>query len=161
VCERDVTYKISQELARLLQQNGATVLFSRNDAASVPEIEERRLNAYELKPDMFVSIHCDSSSSASSNGSSAYYYKNYSGPLAFAIAENLPLSVKSATGYNMKNGGAHYYPFLVTRIENCPAVLVECGFISNKADFNIINTDKGRKAIAQGIYNGIIEYYGY
>ena len=61
----------------------------------------------------------------------------------------------------MKNGGAHYYPFLVTRIENCPAVLVECGFISNKADFNIINTDKGRKAIAQGIYNGIIEYYGY
>ena len=161
VYERDVTYKISQELARLLQQNGATVLFSRNDAASVPEIEERRLNAYELKPDMFVSIHCDSSSSASSNGSSAYYYKNYSGPLAFAIAENLPLSVKSATGYNMKNGGAHYYPFLVTRIENCPAVLVECGFISNKADFNIINTDKGRKAIAQGIYNGIIEYYGY
>jgi len=161
VYERDVTYKISLELKKLLEKQGATVLFTRDDGKSVPEIEERRLNAYELNPDMFVSIHCDSSASKSTKGSSVYYYKNYSGPLAYAIAEKLPKAIKSSTGYAMNDRGAHFYPFLVTRIENCPSVLVECGFISNADDFKIINSDSGRKAIAKGIYEGIVEYYGY
>ena len=161
VYEKDVTYKMALELKKLLEARGATVLFSRNDAASVPEIEERRLNTYKLNPDLFISIHCDSSESKSSNGSSVYYYKNYSGPLAFAIAKSLPAAVKSETGYGMQNKGAHFYPFLVTRIEVCPSVLVECGFISNSSDFRIINSASGRKAIAKGIYNGILDYYGY
>lgn len=161
VYERDVTYKIATELSKLLEAKGATVLFSRDNSASVPEIEERRINTYTLNPDMFISIHCDSSSSASSNGSSVYYYKNYSGPLAFAISKTLPGTVKANMGYAMQNKGAHFYPFLVARVETCPAVLVECGFISNASDFKIINSKKGQKAIAKGIYEGILDYYGY
>jgi N-acetylmuramoyl-L-alanine amidase len=159
VFERDVTYKISQELKSLLEKSGATVIFTRDNSKSVPEIEERRLEAYSVNPDMFVSIHCDSSESKLANGSSVYYYKNYSGPLAFAVSKNLPAAVKSQTGYAMQNKGAHFYPFLVIRLETCPSVLVECGFISNADDFKIINSDKGRKAIAKGIYDGIVEYY--
>ncbi len=159
VFERDVTYKISQELKSLLEKSGATVIFTRDNSKSVPEIEERRLEAYSVNPDMFVSIHCDSSDSKSAKGSSVYYYKNYSGPLAFAVSKKLPAAVKSQTGYAMQNKGAHFYPFLVTRLETCPSVLVECGFISNADDFKIINSDKGRKAIAKGIYDGIVEYY--
>ncbi len=161
VYERDVTYKISQELATLLKNKGATVIYSRKDGKVVPELKERRLNTYDKNPDMFISIHCDSSTSKSANGSSVYYYKNYSGPLAFAISKTLPSSVKSVAGYAMQNKGAHYYPFYVTRIENCPSVLVECGFISNANDFKIINSTKGRKALAMGIYEGILKYYGY
>ena len=159
VFERDVTYKISQELKSLLEKSGATVIFTRDNSKSVPEIEERRLEAYSVNPDMFVSIHCDSSDSKSAKGSSVYYYKNYSGPLAIAVSKKLPAAVKSQTGYAMQNKGAHFYPFLVTRLETCPSVLVECGFISNADDFKIINSDKGRKAIAKGIYDGIVEYY--
>lgn len=161
VYERDVTYKIATELSNLLEAKGATVLFSRDNSASVPEIEERRINTYTLNPDMFISIHCDSSSSSSANGSSVYYYKNYSGPLAFAISKTLPGIVKTNTGYAMQNKGAHFYPFLVTRVETCPSVLVECGFISNASDFKIINSRKGQKAIAKGIYEGVLDYYGY
>ena len=161
VFEKDVTYKIATELSALLEAQGATVLFSRDNSSSVPEIEERRLNTYSLNPDMFISIHCDSSDSSSANGSSVYYYKNYSGPLAFAISKSLPGAVKSSTGYAMKNKGAHFYPFLVTRVETCPSVLVECGFISNSSDFKIINSSSGRKAIAKGIYEGVMDYYGY
>lgn len=161
VYERDVTYKIALELKTLFEKQGATVLFSRDDSKSVPEIEERRLNTYALNPDMFISIHCDASDSKSMKGSSVYYYKNYSGPLAFSISKTLPAAVKNVMGYDMSNRGAHFYPFLVTRVENCPSVLVECGFITNTDDFNIINSTKGRKAIAMGIYEGVVEYYGY
>lgn len=175
VYEKDITYKISLQLKNYLEKAGATVIFSRDDSASVPEIEERRITAMKKNPDLFVSIHLDSSTAKSAHGSSVYYYKNYSGPLAYCIAESLSSTDKKEAGYNMKNRGAHFYPFMVTRIENCPAVLVECGFISNTTaittpsdgakskadcDFKYLNSSVGQKYTALGIYNGIIDYFG-
>ena len=158
VYERDITYNIATYLKTYLESAGATVVFSRDNSASVPEIEERRLNTIRNNPDMLVSIHLDSSSSSSANGSSVYYYKNYSSPLAFAVSRNLPSALKTDLNYNMTNKGAHFYPFRVTRVENCPAILVECGFISNSSDFAILNSANGQNSIARGIYNGIVEY---
>ena len=158
IYERDVTYNIATYLKAYLESAGATVVFSRDNSASVPEIEERRFNTLKNNPDMFVSVHCDSSNDSSMNGSSVYYYKNYSGPLAFAISKNLPSAVKQDLNYAMFDKGAHFYPFMVTRVENCPSVLVECGFISNSQDFAIINSPAGQNSIARGIYNGIVEY---
>lgn len=177
VYEKDIAYKIALQLKKLLEKNGAKVVFSRDDSKSVPEIEERRYTALKDNPDMFISIHLDASNSSSVHGSSVYYYKNYSGPLAYSIAKNIPKSLKEI-GYSMNNRDAHYYPFCVTRIENCPAVLVECGFISNTTnittpfkgssgktttahnDFKLLNSSLGQQYIAKGIYNGILDYYG-
>ncbi len=158
VYERDITYNIAMCLKAYLESAGATVVFSRDNSSSVPEIEERRLNTIRRNPDMFISIHLDSSGNSSVSGSSVYYYKNYSGPLAFAVSKNLPTALKTDLNYNMTNKGAHFYPFRVTRVENCPAILVECGFISNRSDFTIQNSQNGQNSIARGIYNGIIEY---
>ncbi len=160
VYEKDITYKIATQLKAYLEKSGATVILSRDNSSSVPEIEERRLNTIKKNPDMLVSIHLDSSSDSSAKGSSVYYYTSYSGELAGAIATNLPKPLKSNLNYTMKNRGAHFYPFRVTRVENCPAVLVECGFISNSSDFKIQNSASGQKNIACGIYKGILEYYG-
>ena len=160
VFEKDITYKIALRLKSYLESAGATVVFSRDDGASVPEIEERRINSMKKNADMFISIHLDSSSDKSAKGSSVYYYTSYSGELAEAIANNLPKSLKSNLDYTMKNRGFHFYPFRVTRIENCPAVLVECGFISNSSDFKIQNSASGQKYIAHGIYMGVLEYFG-
>lgn len=175
VYEKDITYKIAVKLKSYLEKAGATVIFSRDDSDSVPEIEERRINSLKNDADLFVSIHLDSSSSKSVHGSSVYYYKNYSAPLADAISKNLPKTIKADTGYKMTDRGFHFYPFMVTRIENCPAVLVECGFISNttavftppsdakskaNCDFKFLNSSLGQKTVAKGIYKGILEYFG-
>ncbi len=160
VYEANITYKIALELKKQLQEKGATVILSRGNGKKEPEIEERRLSTIEKNPDLFVSIHLDSSSSSSVSGSSVYYYKNYSAPLAQAISESLPKSLKSGMGYNLKNRGEHFYPFHVTRVENCPAVLVECGFISNSQEFKMQNSARGQICIAQGICNGIVNYLG-
>ena len=174
VFESDITYKIALQLKSYLENAGATVIFSRDNGASVPEIEERRINAMKNDADMFISIHLDSSSSKSVHGSSVYYYKNYSAPLAEAIAKNLPKTLKNDLGYKMTDRGFHFYPFRVIRIENCPAVLVECGFISNttafftpdanakskaNCDFKLLNSSTGQKYVAKGIYKGILEYF--
>lgn len=173
VYESDITYKIATQLKKYLEDDGARVVFSRDNGASVPEIEERRISTMKKDPDMFISIHLDASSSKSSHGSSVYYYKNYSAPLAEAISKNLPKTLKKDLGYKMTDRGFHFYPFMVTRIENCPAVLVECGFISNTSaiftpdanaksqancDFKLLNSSKGQKYVAKGIYQGILDY---
>ncbi len=174
VYESDITYKIALQLKAYLENAGATVIFSRDDGDSVPEIEERRINAMKNDADMFISIHLDSSSAKSAHGSSVYYYKNYSAPLADVISKNLPKTLKNDIGYKMTDRGAHFYPFRVIRIENCPAVLVECGFISNttavvtpdsdaksqaNCDFKLLNSSLGQKYVAKGIYKGILEYF--
>lgn len=174
VFESDITYKIALQLKKYLENAGATVIFSRDDGESVPEIEERRINAMKNDADMFISIHLDSSTAKSAHGSSVYYYKNYSAPLAEAISKNLPKTLKNDLGYKMTDRGFHFYPFRVIRIENCPAVLVECGFISNttavftpdadaksqaNCDFKLLNSSTGQKYVAKGIYKGILEYF--
>lgn len=174
VYESDITYKIALQLKKYLENAGATVILSRDNSDSVPEIEERRINAMKNDADMFISIHLDSSSSKSVHGSSVYYYKNYSAPLAEAISKNLPKTLKNDLGYKMTDRGFHFYPFRVIRIENCPAVLVECGFISNtnavftpdadaksqaNCDFKLLNSSTGQKYVAKGIYKGILDYF--
>ena len=44
VYERDITYNIATYLKSYLESAGATVVFSRDNSESVPEIVERRLN---------------------------------------------------------------------------------------------------------------------
>ncbi len=174
VYESAITYKIALQLKKYLENAGARVILSRDNSASAPEIEERRINAMKNDADMFISIHLDASDAKSANGSSVYYYKNYSAPLAEAISEELTETLKNEVGYPMRDRGFHFYPFRVIRIENCPAVLVECGFISNTSavitpssnakvqadcDFELLNTATGQKYVAKGIYKGILEYF--
>lgn len=131
VNEKDLTWKIALQLKTLLENAGANVILSRDNSKSVPEIEERRVFASAQNPDAYISIHLDASDSKSVRGSSVYYYKSFSGPLAFAIEKALPAALRTELNYPLANRGAHFYPFCVTRIENCPSVLVECGFITN------------------------------
>lgn len=157
--ECDIAYGIAQELEKLLEAQGATVIYSYDkNIKPVPDIFERRLAAMELNPDMYIAIHLNSSTSGSAKGSSVYYYKNYSSELSWCISRALAGAVKSGASYTLENDGSHFYPFRVVRIENCPSVLIECGYISNTAEKNMMTSSSGKKALAQGIYNGIVNY---
>lgn len=159
IWECNVAYDIAQQLEKLLEAQGATVIYSYDkNVEPVPEIVDRRLTAYELNPDMYIAIHLNSSTSSGVKGSSVYYYKNYSCELSKCISVALPKAVKSKASYTLENDGSHFYPFHVTRIENCPSVLIECGYLSNSAERNMMNSASGKKAIAQGIYDGIVNY---
>ena len=157
--ECDLAYKIALQLKTYLENAGATVVFSYNKSASpVPDIDARRIWAEDNAPDMFIAIHLNSATSTSVKGSSVYYYKNYSGPLAKCISTSLPNAVRNGVGYGLENDGCHFYPFRVTRIETCPSVLVEVGYISNASERAMMNTANGQKYIAKGIYDGIVNY---
>lgn len=157
--ECEISYDIAQELEKLLVAQGATVIYTYKEGVKpVPEIVDRRLTAYELNPDLYISIHLNSTTSSGVKGSSVYYYKNYSCELSKSISVALAGAVKSGAGYTLENDGSHFYPFHVTRIENCPSVLIECGYLSNSSDRGMMTSSAGKKALAKGIYNGILNY---
>ncbi len=157
--EKNITWPVANKLKTLLEKQGATVILTRGNSSKEPAIQERRLLAIKKNPDLYVAIHTDANPSRGANGCTVFYYKSYSSPLAYSISNELPKAVKSGAGYSLKNKGVNYYPFHVTRVDTCPSVLVECGFITNTNDFNMMKTAKGQTAIAQGLYNGIIKYF--
>lgn len=50
------------------------------------------------------------------------------------------------------------YPFRVTRIEECPAVLIEYGFVSNIRECKLLWSDSVQERLAQATVDGIADY---
>ena len=56
------------------------------------------------------------------------------------------------------DGGVRYYPFKVTRIEECPAVLIECGYLSNGTECSRLCLPAVQESMADAIARGILLY---
>lgn len=164
ICEAQVTLKIAQKAQQMLAAQGATVILTRNlDTALDLDARCRLLSQYD--PDIFVSIHCDGSDNESDSGTHTFYFRSYSHPLANAINTALVSSYTNYiyhpgdTNYSAVNRGIKYYPFYVTRLNQCPSVLVETGFMTNFVEGNILANDNAQYWIAQGIASGITTYF--
>ncbi|NCC87530.1 MAG: N-acetylmuramoyl-L-alanine amidase [Clostridia bacterium] len=112
----------------------------------------------ELKPDISLSIHNDSSTSSTSTGTSAYYFKPYSFPLAKEVHNNLLSAWNSIYGRPIQDRGINFYPFRIARVDVCPAILIECGFMSNPTEVTLLTTPANQEILSSAITNGIISY---
>ena len=127
-------------------------------------LDSRMLMARQNKPDAFVSIHCDSSTSAATSGTHSFYYYSFSMPLASAIHSQMvsvyrnSIYTPGTAEYAAVDQNIKFYPFQVTRVEECPSVLVECGYVSNISDCNVLISEACQDAIATALANGIIQY---
>ena len=105
---------------------------------------------------IFVSIHNnalpDSAAHLKSTGSETYYFYPQSRELAKSVVDSL----SKETGF--KNNGAKAQSFAVVRNTNCPAILVEVGYIINPED-NAKLVDKNfQNKIADAILHGLENY---
>lgn len=162
--EKQINLSIATKVKELLEEEGATVLMTRTTDKWVC-YADRNGAVRNKNPDMFISIHCDSSTTASAMGTSAYYYRAYSQPLAKAIHEKLVDAYKNEIYKNsdqsIKNKvsrGANFYAFRVARVEECPAILIEYGFVSNTSECEILQTAANRDILAAATVEGIKEY---
>ncbi|MBQ2847361.1 MAG: N-acetylmuramoyl-L-alanine amidase [Clostridia bacterium] len=162
--EKHINLSIATKIRELLEAEGAKVLMTRTDDKWVC-YTDRNNAVRENNPDMFISVHCDSSTSASAMGTSAYYYRAYSQPLAKAVHTNIVNAYKSEI-YKEKSAdfqskisrGANFYAFRVARVEECPAILIEYGFVSNTEECQILQTAANRDILAAATVQGIKDY---
>lgn len=165
VYEHEVTYSIAEKTAEILRKYGATVIVTRGDNEAL-FLSERVDMIREQNPDVFVSIHCDGSENESWFGTHTFYYKNYSMPLADAIHTQLVKAYRSyvytdtaSEEYADVDVGCKFFPYMVTRVEECPSVLVECGYLTNPADAAFLTSQDGQLVTATAIAQGIADYF--
>lgn len=162
--EKQINLSIATKVKELLEAEGAKVIMTRTTDKWVC-YTERNDAVRTYNPDMFIAIHCDSSSAASAMGTSAYYYRAYSQPLAKAVHESIVNAYKteiykdeSQSVKDKVSRGAGFYAFRVTRVEECPAILIEYGFVSNTNECQVLQTAKNRDILAAATVEGIKNY---
>lgn len=161
--EADQTLKIATYLASYLAQSGCSVYMTRTQDKTV-SLEERRSMAEQLSPDLYVSVHLNSSENKSQNGTSTYYYNGFSKNLAEKINRRLVNAFQTFCYKNnpkMLSGlddGDNYYPFYVLRSDGYPSVLVETGYISHDYESAFLIDDAYQQVFAYAIYGGIADY---
>ncbi|KPK94662.1 hypothetical protein AMJ80_05400 [bacterium SM23_31] len=148
VINLDVALKLEQ---LLLERDDVIVELTRRTDIEV-KLSERREKARKWKPDIFISIHVNSSEhSKSLNQTEIYYYDRKSLPLAQIVRDELIDELERSGGKIHRKG------FEVIR--NNPArygsVLVESCYISSRQGENYLSQDWYRQEIAKGLRNSI------
>ena len=159
--EKDIDLSIATKVKELLEAEGATVIMTRS-GDDWRSYTQRNNAVRERDPDMFISIHCDSSTTASATGTSAYYYRAYSQPLAKVVHDSLVNAYKTEIykdNTEIKiDRGTNFYAFNVIRVEECPAILIEYGFVSNIGECEALQDSANRDILAKATVDGIKNY---
>jgi N-acetylmuramoyl-L-alanine amidase len=147
--EADVTCDMMEKVASYLRAVSCEVL----------EVQENVLSeitnaSNQFGADLFVSIHCNAATNRDAKGTETFCYTTggESEKLATCIQQQVVNSMETVDR-GVKTGN-----FYVLRLTDCPAVLVETAFISNKDDEMLLADEKIRDHFAAAIARGITDY---
>lgn len=143
----------------LSQYQGVEVLFAHDPTGKVDiSLTKRTTYANQAGADVYVSIHANAFGSGwnSANGIETFVYK--SNP---QVARNLANLVQKKLIELTKrsNRGVKTADFAVLRETNMTAILVECGFMTNKEEAALLKADSYRRKCGQAIAEALIEFY--
>ncbi len=153
--EKDLNLNIALACKEELERHKVTVKLSRLKDENDPVSEEiKECNAFN--PDYGVDIHNNAG-----GGDGAEIFHHFGGGKGKTLADNILKEIvligQNSRGLKTKknSAGKDYFGFI--RETKCPAVIVECAFIDNKKDIQIIDTKAEQitmgKAVAKGILN--------
>lgn len=150
--ETDIVLDIGRQVTAFLQQQGVSVLITRNGEYDL-DLEPRVQMAEQAGATVFVSIHANSIdlSRPDVNGLETYYYQS-----GKELAQTIHQSILQATG--IPDRGVRTARFYVVRKTSMPSVLVEVGFVTGQADAARLSNSSYRTQMASAIARGILQY---
>lgn len=150
--EKDITLDVAKQVRDMLVKKGYVVQMTR-DKDEYVSLQDRVAISENFMPDIFISIHVNSSTGTEASGIETHYYHQES----ILLAQTLHASLASAI--NTKNRGLFKSKFYVINHTTVPAVLMEIGFISNSAERAELNGSSRKKATAKAIVEGVENYF--
>ena len=168
--EKDINLAIALALAEDLKANNFDVVLVRDGDYSVGDQSlstvaerkrsdtKRRVSLVEETGDcLLVSIHQNQFSQSQYSGAQMFYSPNNeeSAQLAECIRQSVVSSLQPENTRQNKEAGEEIY--LLTHCQ-VPAVLVECGFLSNPREAELLGQETYQNDMAAAIYNGIIDF---
>lgn len=159
--EKDVTLAITLKVSEILRKAGVdtylTRIFDEALGSNVNEDLLRRtqqLNSQQIN--YVISIHINSAGNKDANYISTFIQGK--GGEAEKLAKKVQPKLVHATGW--PDGGIRVANLHMTRETKMPAILVECGFISNAEQEKQLKDPATQNKLARAIADGILEYLG-
>lgn len=164
--EKDINLSIACLVKEYLEMNDVQVVMTRTSDAALhdPDADnkkvqdmKRRLDIIErTRPDAVVSIHQNSYPEEYVHGAQVFYYTGSTD--GQKLAEKLQgqfLKKADPENTRMIKSNDSYYLLKKTAV---PLVIAECGFLSNRAEAEMLCTEGYRKRLAWAIHMGILQY---
>lgn len=168
--EKDINLDIALKLEKILKFYGFNVIMTRTEDVmtcddGLDSLRKRKVsdihNRFDLmrkNPDaVFISVHQNKFEDTSQHGTQVFYSGNNekSKELAEAIQTSITSAVQPENGRVVNKSGSGIYLLYHAEI---PAVLVECGFISNPDEVKKLKDESYRMKLAILIADGLLKY---
>jgi N-acetylmuramoyl-L-alanine amidase len=166
VLEKEINLSIAYKLKSLLEQNDIKVIMTRKNDNGLYEKTSRNKKRVDMEKRVkiinssdaiiAISIHQNSFTQESARGAQVFYYqKSVEGKiLAETLQERIKKSLNDGNHRLAKSNGSYY----MLKQSNCTFAIVECGFLSNRREANLLCDDSYQEKIAWAIHLGIMEY---
>lgn len=164
--EKDINLSIAKRLQNLLEQNGISVVLTReedvdlaSEHASNRKNEDLRARIQCLRdnsPILMVSIHQNSYPETDVDGAQVFYYSGSEEGKQLGTILQESMKRELADG-NHRQAKANKDYYLLKKAP-CPAVIIECGFLSNPEEAALLGTEEYQEKLAFAIHLGVMEY---
>ena len=157
--EADIVLTNAHLVAERLEMLGAEVTIIRDTAESFYALQERVNISRDIMPDMFISIHANSTAETTNATNIHGFTMWYRNPISLPAATHFMNSLHYINLLTTRHRTVHQANFFVTRPVWAPSVLVEISFMNNIQDFAWMINPKHQNELAWGIVNAILGYY--
>ncbi|GFR35260.1 N-acetylmuramoyl-L-alanine amidase CwlD [Thermobrachium celere] len=167
--EKDINLSISLKLKAYLEDAGFTCIMIREVDEGLyseygrvrdkknEDLRNRRQFIKKYKADLFISIHLNFFPESQYYGAQVFYPKNDS--KSEEIAKLIQAELIKTLNRGNKREAKGTNDIYVIRDNEIPSVLVECGFLSNYEEEQLLKREDYQNKIAWAIFKGISTYY--
>lgn len=164
--EKDINLQIAKRLKRYLEASGVEVVMTREDDRGLYEESDSKKKMADMRnrcakiakaePDLVVSIHQNSYHQEPISGGQVFYYKTSERGkrLAEILQRRFDYVLGEQNTRQAKPNGNYY---LLLHVKQ-PIVIVECGFLSNRAEAAALNSEEYQDRLAWTIHMGVMEF---
>ena len=163
--ESEINLNISRKLKTYLETLGIRIVMTRSDGNGLykADAENYKLSDMEkrieiinnAKPDMVISIHQNSFADSSQRGAQAFYREGDDLSMEFATSIQSQLLSQLPSARMEANDGDYYI------LNECtvPAVIVECGYLTNGEEELLLMNEEYQSKVAYAIMCGVVKYF--
>ena len=169
--EKDINLEIALKLKEYIEESGGTAIMTRNtdtgtydpnrkDGTSQKQsdLEERKKMSGDYGADAFVSIHMNKFPQTQYKGAQVFYTSK--SEESQNLAENIQQSLKEILkDGNTREAKPNDRNVLILKDTKVPSVIVECGFLSNLEEAQLLEQNDYKQKLAWAIYIGIVKSF--
>lgn len=164
--EKDINLNITKKLKAYLEASDVEVILTREEDKGLYSQSDRNKKMADMRsrcdtinqaaPSLAVSIHQNSYHEESVFGGQVFYYKtSQKGKQLAEIMQKRFTYVQGEKNTRLPKSNDNYYLLLHVRQ---PIVIVECGFLSNRAEAEKLEQEEYQDRLAWTLHMGIVEY---